>query len=168
MKRIDRSVLVVVLILLATIAPVVFAGTARFVRSQRTVELERERALVTDYTRRLEEAHWRQQTPSAVQTTQWQLLSSNEVAATLQVLQSLVDASGVTLVAAKASPSGSSGRQLFLLTGSGSPEQVCSLLVGIERCPRLIVAENGRFTPRSGDAIDFEFGLATYHSGGDQ
>jgi len=164
-RRIDRNVWVVVLILLAAIAPAVFAGVARFVRLERAVDLDRERSLVADYARKLEEAHWRQQAPSEAKTQEWRLLGSGEVTGTLQVLQSLVDSTGVTLVAAKAAPSGKGGRQTYLLTGSGRPEQVCTLLAGIERCSRLVVVENGRITPQAEEIVDFELGLATYHRG---
>ncbi|MBL8726928.1 MAG: hypothetical protein JNM25_00765 [Planctomycetes bacterium] len=167
-KRVDRTVLLVVFILLATLAPMTFAGVARFVRTQNEAELAREQQLVAEFGRQLEDAEWQRRLPADEANQQWRLLDGSEVTATLQALQTLVDASGVTLVAAKASPSSKGGRQLFLLSGSGRPEQVCQLAAGIERCPRLIVIESGRLAPRSDEVVDFEFGLATYHRGGAQ
>ncbi len=168
MKRIDRTVLLIVFILLATLAPITLAGVARFVRAQNEADLAREQQLVAEFSRQLEGAEWQHRQPGVETGTQWRLLAGSEVTATLQALQTLVDASGVTLVAAKAAPSGKGGRQLFLLTGSGRPEHVCSLVAGIERSPRLIVIETGRLAPRSDEVVDFEFGLATYHRGGAQ
>jgi hypothetical protein len=166
--RIDRRLILGGLILLATVAPLAFAGVVNMQRTRRAGELERERQLVADYSQRLEDAQWQQRAPVDAKAQQWYLLAGNEVTATLQELQSLVDASGVELQAAKASPSVNAGRQMFLLAGSGRPEQVCALLAGIEKCSRLIVVENGHFTPGADGAIAFEFGLATYHRGGDQ
>lgn len=168
MKRIDRTVILVVVILLATLGPVVFAGLARFTRSDREADLAREQQAVADYARKLEEVQWQHQLPQDQAPQRWQLLDGNEVTGTLQALQALVDASGVTLVATKPAPAGKNGRQAYLLAGSGRPEQVCSLLAGIERCDRLIVVEAGRITPHSDEQIDFELSLATYHRGGDQ
>lgn len=168
MRRIDRRLILGGLTLLVTVAPLAFAGVVRLQRTQREGELDRERQLVAEYAQRLEEAQWQQHVPVDTGAPQWRLLDGNEVTATLQELQALVDASGVELQAAKASPSVNAGRQMFLLTGSGRPDQVCALLAGIEKCSRLIVIESGRCTPRPESGIDFEFGLATYHRGGDQ
>lgn len=168
MRRIDRKWLLTGLVLVTTVAPLVFAGVLHVRRTHTAGELARERQLIADYAQRLEDAQWQQRVPVDEKAQQWSLLASNEVTATLQELQSLVDASGVELQAAKAAPSVNAGRQMFLLAGSGRPEQVCALLAGIERCARLIVVENGHVTPRSEGEVDFELGLATYHRGGDQ
>jgi hypothetical protein len=145
-----------------------FAGVARFVRSHSEEDLAREQQLVAEFEHQLEDAEWQHRLPAEDATKQWRLLDGSEVTATLQALQTLVDASGVTLTAAKASPSTKNGRQMFLLAGSGRPEQVCGLVAGIERCPRLIVIETGRLAPRAEDTIEFEFGLVTYHRAGAQ
>lgn len=167
MKRIDRTVMLVV-VLLATIAPMAFAGVARFTRADREADLLREQQLVADFARKIDAAQWQHQLPTEHATKHWRLLDGAEVTVTLQALQALVDASGVTLVAAKPAPAGKGGRQTYLLAGNGRPEDVCRLLAGIERCERLIVVESGRITPRSEEQVDFELGLATYHRGGDE
>lgn len=166
MKRVDRTVLLIVFVLLATLAPMTFAGIAHFARARNEASLDRERQLVAEFGRQLEDAEWRGRMPGEPAPPQWQLLPNSDVTATLQALQALVDQSGIALEAVKAAPAGRNGRQLFLLGGSGRPEQICALVAGIERCTRLIVVETGRLLPRSDETIDFEFGLATYHRGG--
>lgn len=168
MIQLRRNTVVVGLVVVATLLPMVFAGVARLVRWQRESVLEGERTRLAEYRAQVEEAEWRGAVTVESQQPTYRLLEGAEVAATLQVVQTLADGSGVTLVAAKASPTASDGRQLFLLAGRGRPQQLCSLVAAIERHERLIVVESGRVTPRDDQEVEFELGLATWHRGGER
>ncbi len=78
----------------------------------------------------------------------------------------LGDNTGVMFASAKASPSSTKGKQSYLVTGTGLPEQVCAFAAAVETSDRLLVIENGRLLPAVGDKIGFEFGISTFQRGG--
>ena len=161
-----RSLTVAASALGVAAAALTFAGIAHVQRSGCEAEPERERARLTTQLARAEQALTLPAPLAETTARQWCLLDSAEVATTLQVVQTLVDASGVTLLSAKATPSSSGGRQTFLLTGRARPQQLCELLASIERHDRLMVVETGRVVPGDEAQVDFELGLATWHRDG--
>lgn len=98
----------------------------------------------------------------------WQLLRGPEVVETMQALQQLGDAAGVTFEEHKALNSADRGRQTFSVSGYGAPAAVCAFLAAIERSKRLMIVETGHVTPGGGGQLAFTFGVATYHSRGMQ
>ena len=72
----------------------------------------------------------------------------------------------MTFDSAKASPSATRGKQTFVVSGNGLPEQVCAFAAALEKSERLMIVENGRLSPATGDKISFEFGIATFQRGG--
>jgi hypothetical protein len=98
-----------------------------------------------------------------VATPKWTLAHSSDVSGTLQIIQHLGDASGVSLTGLKAAKSKTDGKQTFQITGVGAPTDVCAFVAAIEQHDRLIVVETGRILPRTETTIVFEIGLSTYH-----
>jgi hypothetical protein len=158
----------VALVVLLTVVQLALAGIATRSRRQVEGELEHERAAIVGYANELAAAATEPAiaAPPATPARQWTLLDGAEVASTLQILQALGDAAGVTVTTAKAPPSTTPGRQSFQLNGRGAPQQVCSFLAAIEQHERLIVVESGRLSPGAPGTIQFELGLATHHRGG--
>lgn len=95
----------------------------------------------------------------------WRLLDGPQVVETLQALQVLDEAAGVTIDSLKALVSDDRGKQSFQLIGRGTPDAVCTLLRRIEGAPRLMIVESGKFAPFSEREVAFELGVATYHGG---
>jgi hypothetical protein len=104
-------------------------------------------------------------TPAAA-NKRWELHSGPEVVLTMQAVQKLGDAAGVEFVGLKALRSADSGKQSFAIAGHGTPDDVCAFLASVEQNDRLMIVETGRMVPAGGDQVAFEFGLATYHAGG--
>ena len=160
--------ILVVLVAVGTLAQAGFAGVAYFGRRTAAQDLEAERARTAATQRQLEQAREAKAETPPAQPSQWHLLSGADVSGTLQVIQSLGDAAGIVFGSVKAAPSSTAGRQSFQITGRGTPDQVCLFCADIEQNSRLIVVASGKFLPGSAEEIAFEFGLATYHSGGGQ
>ena len=160
--------ILVVLVVVCTVAQAGFAGVAYFGRRAADRELEAERARAAATQHQLYHARESKAEMPPAPPSRWQLLSGADVSGTLQVIQSLGDAAGIEFGSVKAAPSSTAGRQSFQITGRGTPDQVCLFCADIEQNGRLIVVESGKFLPGSAEEIAFEFGLATYHSGGGQ
>lgn len=164
MERMRRT-LTLVTVALLTLGQAGLAGVARFHRSATEHDVEAERATTASYAMQLAAAVDRPANGTAL-TPQSRLLATPDVAGTLQVIQETSDAAGVTALTAKALQSSTAGRQSFLIVGRGKPEHICAFVAGLEQHERLMVIENGKCTPGSADELQFELGLATYHSGG--
>jgi len=96
----------------------------------------------------------------------WQLGDGPEIVATMQAVQTLGDAVGVTFEGLKAMRSADNGKQSFSLSGYGTPSEVCAFVAAVEQDDRLMVVETGRLFAGGDDQVAFEIGLATYHQGG--
>lgn len=161
-----RSFALVALAAGVVVAALAFAGVARLQRTSAERQLEHERARLAEQLARAEKIEQQPAPQAETLPPRCRLLDGAEVATTLQVVQTLVDACGVTLVSAKATPSPTGGRQTFLLAGRARPEQLCELLASIERHERLMVVETGRLVPGDAAQVEFELGLATWHRDG--
>lgn len=167
MNILDKKSLGLLVVTLATIAQAGLAGVAFLARKRAEQDVQAERGLTASYAAQLTTATTnavveptRAAVPHAV------LQTSADVAGTLRAIQTVSDQVGVTLTTAKAAPSNTPGRQTFVITGRGKPEQVCSFVAGIEQHERLIVIENGKVMPGTADEVSFELGLSTHHTGG--
>lgn len=166
MNILDKKSLVLLVATLAAIAQAGLAGVAFLARRTAEQDVKTERGLTASYAAQLTSTATaivetsRPAVPHAV------LQTSADVAGTLRAIQTVSDQVGVTLTTAKASPSNTPGRQTFVITGRGTPEQVCSFVAGIEQHERLIVIENGKVMPGTADEMNFELGLSTHHTGG--
>lgn len=162
----DKRVMVTLVIGLLTLGQMGAAGVAFFMKKQTTTDVDAERQRViaaeTELTRDVPV-----ETPAvAAPKSRWQLLEEPDVAGTMQVLQSVGDATHVVFDRVKASQSSTAGKQSFQILGRGSAVEVCEFLAAIEQHERLIVIESGRLTPSGEEAIAFDLGLATYHARG--
>lgn len=97
---------------------------------------------------------------------QLRLPETNDVTGTMQLLEGLCDAAGVSVDALKAMPSNTPGKQPFQVAVRGAPQQVCALLATIEQHERMLVIESGRVITGGADALVVEFAVATWHLGG--
>ena len=165
MKRIDKGSVVIALGALLTLLQAALAGVAFVGRQQAERQLQQESDTTSSYAMQLDAAR-RREREDAAELPKQEILDGADVAGTLQVIQSVGDAAGITVQSAKASQSSTAGRQSFQITGRGRPDQVCAFVAGIERHVRLIVVENGRLLPGTAEEVNFELGLATYHKGG--
>jgi hypothetical protein len=144
------------------------AGIARLGRTKAAELLQHDESMVQQLQRDLERQRERQQEPPPVAAPTWELHPGPDVAATMQVLQELGDRAGIAVEDLRVLPSNLRGKNLYLLTGRGKPGPVCAFLAAAEAHLRLIVVENGRVIPAGDDQIGFEFGVATWHRGGDR
>ena len=168
MSRFDTKKVVVFLVVFATVVQLALAAVAFMWHRQEADKVAASNLSLQEARDRLAEIVNREEPaakPVANQRT-WRLLTGADVVPTLQRLQQLGDAAGVTLDSQKALRATSEGKQPFALLGRGSPAQVCAFAAAIEQDPRLMVVETGRLLPLSDEHIAFEFGVATYHRGG--
>lgn len=166
MKNLDKKIVVTIAIVLVALLQAAFAGAmtlSRF-RSERNLDAARQSEAGAKEQVELLRHQLELQSPGT--GVAWQLLDSPDVAGTLGLLQTLGDNTGVMFGSAKASPSSTKGKQSYLVTGTGLPEQVCAFAAAIETCDRLLVIENGRLLPAASDKIGFEFGISTFQRGG--
>lgn len=168
MKRIDKTRVVAVVAVLIAAVQVALAGVAFWARREADGHLRSAREQVGALSAQVAAARAQAVPPAPPVDSQWSLLESADVSGTLQLVQSLGDGAGITFTSVKATTSTTAGRQSFLIGGTGTPAQVCAFVAAIEVNPRLTVVENGRLTPGAGEQVAFEFGLATYHTGGGQ
>ena len=167
MNILDKKSLVLLVATLATIAQAGLAGVAFLARRTAEQDVKTERGLTANYAAQLLTSTVNAVVePSRPAVPHAVLQTSADVAGTLRAIQTVSDQVGVTLATAKASPSNTPGRQTFVITGRGTPEQVCSFVAGIEQHERLIVIENGKVLPGTADEMNFELGLSTHHTGG--
>lgn len=164
-RTVPKSLSIVV-VGIATVAQLGLAGIAWWSRRSTEEERNAERVTAANYAAQLATA----QTPSAGaaagRTPHPTLLASPDVAGTLRALQTIGDEVGITLVSLKAAQSTTVGRQTFVLSGRGTPDQLCAFVAGIEQSERLVVVEGGKVAPGSDQEVNFEMGLSTHHVGG--
>lgn len=166
MSRIDKRIVFAAMIAAATLLQAGLAGAAFLGRQQFGEELAAAKERTASYAFQAERAKAQAVPTEAAKQSPWRLLDGPDVTGTMQVIQALGDATGITFGTVKASQSNTAGKQSFQITGRGSPAQVCAFLVGIEKSPRLIVIENGRASPGGQASVAFELGLATFHGVG--
>lgn len=166
MNRLVPKSLSITIVGVATLVQIALAGMAWW--SRRAVEEERdtERTMTANYATQLAAAERREAEGPQGRVPRAVLLTSADVAGTLRALQTIGDDAGVTVLSSKASQSTTIGRQSFVITGRGTPEQLCAFLAGIEQSERLMVIEGGKVTPGTETEINFEMGLSTHHTGG--
>lgn len=168
MKRVDKKRVVVTVIVLITALQAGLAGVAGYGRKQADGLLGAARAGVNALTMQVENGKLQAVPEPVPGDSKWSLLENADVSGTLQIVQGLGDAAGITIANAKAGQSATIGRQSFQISGTGTPAQVCTFIASVEGNARLIVVESGRFLPECSEEITFELGLATYHTGGGQ
>lgn len=166
MSRIVPKSLSIAIVGIATLAQLGFAGVACWSRGAAEQERDAERATAADYAAQLTGAERRAEGAPEGRVPRAVLLPSADVAGTLRALQTLGDDAGITVVSAKASPSTTPGRQSFVITGRGTPDQLCAFVTGLEQSDRLMVIEGGKVTPGTETEVNFEMELSTHHSGG--
>jgi hypothetical protein len=167
-SRVDKKVVITTLVLFAGVVQAGLAGVAFYGRHAAEQELANELVKAESVVREIAARQQGGERQSGAPATQWQLLDGPDVPGTLQIVQTLGDAAGITLDSLKAAPSSTVGKQTFQIVARGTPRQVVTFLAGIEQHARLIVVESGKVVPASVDEIGFELGLATYHVGGGQ
>ncbi|MFY9344414.1 MAG: hypothetical protein WAT39_18115 [Planctomycetota bacterium] len=143
-------------------------GTAWFLRHGAQCDVAAARLANTDLQRRLAEAPAAPAVETVPEPSRWRLLEGPDVAGTMQSLQGIGDATGVTFDGIKAAQSTTPGRQSFQLNLRGTPVQVCTFLAAVEQHERLLVIETGRVMPGGGEQLALEIGVATYHQAGGQ
>lgn len=94
----------------------------------------------------------------------WHLADGPDVVATLQLVQGLGDAAGITFDSLTATRSGTVGRQTFRVSGRATPRGLCAFVAAIEAAERLVVVETGRILPGDEARVAFELGLATCYA----
>jgi len=167
-KRVDKKRLVATAVVLIAVVQVGLASVAFYGRRQQDEQLRVARDGLNSLSVQVESAK-AQATPAPQPSeVEWSLLENADVTGTLQIVQGLGDAAGITFANVKAAQSSTAGQQSFQIAGSGTPAQICAFVASIEQHARLIVVENGRFLPSTGEQIGFDLGLATYHTGGGQ
>lgn len=172
MSRIDKRVVFTAVVGLALVSQVALAGVAFFARRVTDGDLQAQRAQHEQLCLQAEQRAAastdepaEQPSPATSAAPTWRLLDGPDVVTTLQVLQEVGDAAGVSFDSQKATRSSNEGKQPFTIAGRGTPEQVCAFVAGIERHEHLMIVETGRVLPASDTQIAFEFGVATYHGG---
>ena len=168
MIKCDKQTAVVCMALIVAIVPMALAGVAFLSRQAALEELTNQEHQLRVLQDQLELAAQQPAEPPKVASSKWRLTSGPEVVATMQRLQQLGDANGVTLDGLKAMRSADHGRQSFSVAGHAPPRSVCALIAAIEQDDRLMIIETGRLLPADGEHIAFEFGVATYYSGEQQ
>lgn len=169
MSRFDRKTVITAVVLVVGVLQAGLAGVAFYGRRAVERNLAEETATAESLAREIAAVRHRQaQRPSGDSKPAWQLLDAPDVPGTLQIVQALGDAAGITLDSVKAAPSNTVGKQTFQIGARGTPRQVATFLTGIEQHTRLIVVESGKVLPYSATEVGFELGLATYHAGGGQ
>ncbi len=165
MSRMDRKVVCATVIVAFTTLQAGLAGTSFFARRQCEQELRSEHERAINLGQQIDEAQSQKTEQPPKRSSRWQLLEEPDVASTMQVIQTLGDAAGITFDSVKAAQSNTVGKQSFQIAGRGSPEQVCDFVTRIEQDARLVVVEGGRLLPGGERRLAFELGLATYHAG---
>lgn len=168
MSRADKKAVITALVLIAGVLQAGMAGVAFYGRRAAERDLSSEAARAESVAREIVAVRQAQEQRPVESSPRWQLLDGPDVPGTLQIVQSLGDAAGITLDSVKAAPSSTVGKQTFQIAARGSPRQVATFLASIEQHPRLIVVESGKVVPATATEIGFELGLATYHVGGGQ
>lgn len=168
MIKCDKTTAVVWVVQVVAIAMVGLAGIAFLSRESARKELVNQEQQLQMLQQQLELAALQPMEPPKVVSRKWRLTTGPEVVATMQELQQLGDANGVTFDGLKAMRSADRGRQSFAVTGHAPPHNVCALIAAIEQDDRLMIIETGRLLPAGGEHIAFEFGVATYYSGEQQ
>ncbi len=142
------------------------AGVSWWLREDADGALSRATANNVDLRRRAEEVPAAPSVEVATPPPRWVLPESNDVPATMQLLESMCDGEGVTVDGIKAATTNSPGRQSFVLAVRGAPQALCALLVAFERHERLLVVETGRVRPGPEGTVTAELGVAAIHQGG--
>jgi len=167
MNRIDKRVVLVVLVALAFVGQAALAGVAYYVREQKELDVEQRLEQLRELR---EEQELRQRMLPFVDvdasSPRWQLMRGPDVVGTLQALQQLGDDAGITFDSQTATRAANEGKQPFRIVGHGTPEQVCTFVAGVEEHDRLMIVETGRLMAGGEGEVAFEFGVATYHGGG--
>lgn len=168
MKRFNRRVVWAVLICGASLLQVGAAGAIWFGHQDAQRRLVEEQQRIATLQRQLEaQQELTTKGPTAeVVPSRWRLLDGPDVAATMEVVNNLGVEARVTFDTIRASTSNVAGKQMFQVSGHGTPVQVCEFLAAIEQHDRLIIVESGRVVPGGDELIAFDLGLATYHHGG--
>jgi len=165
-NRLVPKSLSIAIVGIATAVQLGLAGVAHWSRESAAAERDAERATTANYALQLAAAEERQTAGPSGLAPRPVLLASADVAGTLRALQNLGDEIGITLVSAKASPSTTPCRQSFVVTGRGTPTQLCAFVARIEQSERLMIVEGGKVSPGTDTEINFEMGLSTHHTGG--
>ncbi|MCK5942758.1 MAG: hypothetical protein KAI24_12350 [Planctomycetes bacterium] len=155
------------MVLVTGAAMLATAGVAFWTSRSEQRHLAEQRALLQQLERDHEAAVAREQQRRVRKGAErWQLLDGPDVVVTLQHLQAIGDRVGVAFEAQRAIKAADQGKQSFLVSGHGTPQQVTRFVAEIERHDRLMIIETGKVQPAGGPLVAFEFGLATYHRGG--
>jgi hypothetical protein len=150
----------------ATLLQLAGAGVVHWWRWQEEQQGKASQAALQDLAARLVRVTTADSAPAGETRQTVQLETEADVPATLQAVQALGDGNGVALQSVKAGHSGTAGKQVFQITGTGSAEQLCGFLADLEQRTPLVLVETGRLQARASGQIVVELGLATYHTGG--
>lgn len=163
----SRRTLVTAFVVLLMLAQAGAAGMCWWLRENSDRELTLEIANNLDLRRRAEEAPPAPAVEMAPPKSRWRLHESNDVPATMQLLEGMCDGDGVVVDSIKAATTNAPGRQSYLLAVHGSPSALCALLVSLENHEQLLLIENGRIRPGPDGTLAADLGVCAVH-GGDQ
>lgn len=164
MSTVDQKTVAVVAVIVTGLLLAGAAGVAYFSKQSVADEIQSQQAELETLQQQLESTKQAEvENATKGSAGRCQLLAGPEVVITMQKVQSLADAAGISIDGLKAIRSAESGKQSFALSGHGQPRVVCDFLAAIEVDDRLMIVETGRLLPAGEKNVAFELGLATYH-----
>lgn len=164
MSGIDGKKVVVIAAIVFGVLQGTLAGVAHLSRRSLQGQIESEKGRLSELEASFQEAQQRGKSAGKEPNgPSWTLLAGPDVVATLQQLQVMGDAFGVTFDKQTVVRSADHGKQSFVLAGHATPLQLARFVSAVELSPRLMILETGRVAPAGGDQVAFEFGMATYH-----